>query len=170
MGKKIDGILTDLNSSKEYIQISAILRLYTNMQNRFGPAQLPNLSKWLANASMPIIKSYHNIKYQKFLERELLKINKNGKLHELCDILEDDEARQKDKVNYTKAVSDVNFLLAEKTKLANNDAKINDEAHELAIKFATVLAVLIMLTSFLFNLIIWALKWRKHHKKKLITN
>lgn len=158
MGKKIDGILTDLSSSKDFIKVSAILRLYTNMQNKFGPAQLPNLSKWLANASMPIIKSYHNIKYQKFLERELLKINKNGKLHEICDILEDDEARQKDKTNYTKAVSDINFLLAEKNKLVNSSYKMNEEAHGLAIKFATILAVLIMLASFVFNLIVWVLK------------
>lgn len=158
MGKKIDGILTDLSSSKDYLQASAILRLYTNMQNKFGPAQLPNLSKWLANASMPIIKSYHNIKYQKFLERELLKINKSGKLYEICDILEDDEARQKDKTNYSKAVSDINFLLAEKNKLINNSYKLNEEAHGLAIKFATVLSVLIMLASFLFNLIMWVLK------------
>ena len=85
------------------------------MQNKFGPAQLPHLSQWLASSSVAIIKSYHNLKYQKFLERELLKINKNGKLHELCDILENEEARNKDKANYTKAVSDINFLLAEKT-------------------------------------------------------
>lgn len=158
MGKKIDGIITDLSSNKEYIQASAILRLYTNMQSKFGPAQLNNLSKWLANTSMSIIKSYHNLKYQKFLERELLKINKNGKLHELCDILESEEARNKDKANYTKAVSDINFLLAEKNKLVNNSYKLDEEARGLAIKFASVLAVLIMLASFVFNLIIWIIK------------
>lgn len=158
MGKKIDGILTDLASGKEYLQASAILRLYTNMQNKFGPAQLPNLSKWLSSTSVAIIKSYHNLKYQKFLERELLKINKNGKLHELCDILENEEARSKDKANYTKAVSDINFLLAEKNKLVNSSYKIDEEARGLAVKFASVLAVLIMLASFIFNLVLWVIK------------
>ena len=158
MGKKIDGILTDLATNKDYLQASAILRLYTSMQNKFGPAQLPHLSQWLASSSVAIIKSFHNLKYQKFLERELLKINKNGKLHELCDILEDEEARNKDKANYTKAVSDINFLLAEKNKLINNSSKLDDDARNLAIRFTSILAVMVMLASFLFNLIMWVLQ------------
>ena len=158
MGKKIDGILTDLGSGKDYLQASAILRLYTSMQNKFGPAQLPHLSQWLASSSVAIIKSYHNLKYQKFLERELLKINKNGKLHELCDILENEEARNKDKANYTKAVSDINFLLAEKNKLVNNSYKMDEEARSLAIRFTSILAIMVMLASFVFNLILWVIK------------
>ncbi len=158
MGKKIDGILTDLSTNKEYLQASAVLRLYTSMQNKFGPAQLPHLSQWLSSSSMSIIKSYHNLKYQKFLERELLKINKNGKLHELCDILEDEEARNKDKANYAKAVSDINFLLAEKNKILNNSSKLDDDARNLAIRFTSILAIMVMLVSFLFNLIMWILQ------------
>ncbi len=85
---KIDGILTDINSGREAMQASAILRLYTDMQNKYGPAQLPNLAKWLVSACMLVIKSYHNLKYQKYLERELLKVHKNGKLHEITEIIE----------------------------------------------------------------------------------
>lgn len=158
MGKKIDGILTDLNSNKEEIQSGAILRLYTNIQNKFGPAKLPNLAKWLVSSSMKIIKSYHNIKFQKVLERELLKINKNGKLYEIYDILENEETRQKDRSDYTKAVSDANYLLSEKNKILNGNYKLDEEAKSLALKFASVLAVLTMISSFLFNLIIWVLK------------
>lgn len=158
MGKKIDGILTDLNSNKEEIQAGAILRLYTNMQNKFGPAKLPNLAKWLINSSMKIIKSYHNIKFQKALERELLKINKNGKLYEIHEILENEESRQKDRSDYTKAVSDANYLLSEKNKIINGNYKLDEEAKSLALKFASILAVLTMISSFVFNLIIWVLK------------
>lgn len=158
MGKKIDGILTDLNSNKEEVQAGAVLRLYTNMQNKFGPAKLPHLAKWLVNSSMKIIKSYHNLKFQKVLERELLKVNKNGKLYEIYEILENEEARQKDRSDYTKAVSDANYLLSEKNKIINGNYKLDDEAKSLALKFASILAVLTMISSFVFNLIIWALK------------
>lgn len=92
------------------------------------------------------------------MERELLKINKNGKLHELCDILENEEARNKDKANYTKAVSDINFLLAEKNKLVNNSYKMDEEARSLAIRFTSILAIMVMLASFVFNLILWIIK------------
>lgn len=158
LGKKIDGILLDLNSNKEDIQISAIIRLYTDMQNKYGPAQLINLGKWLASVSKPVIKSYHNLKLQKALERELLKVSKEGKLIEICKVLENNEAKQKDREQFRAAEKEVLTLLAEKNKLINGGYKIDEEAQELALKFAGILAVLTMITSFVFNLIYWISK------------
>lgn len=158
LGKKIDGILTDLNTGREALQASAILRLYTDMQNKYGPSQLPNLAKWLVSACMLIIKSYHNIKYQKYLERELLKIHKNGKLHEITDIVENEEARQKDNIDYAEALKNANLMISEKNNLINNTAKWNEEAKVVAMRFASVLAVLTMIASFVLNLFFWILK------------
>ena len=76
MGKKIDGIITDLNANQDVLKISAILRLYATIQNKHGPAQLSNLTQWLVIISKPIIHSFHNIKYQKYLEQELIKVSK----------------------------------------------------------------------------------------------
>lgn len=158
LGKKIDGILLDLNSKKEGIQASAILRLYTDMQNKYGPVQLINLGKWLAASSKPIIKSYHNLKLQKALERELLKVSKDGKLIEICKVLENAETKQKDKEQFRAAEKEVAVLLGEKNRLVNGGYKLDEEAQELALKFAGILAVLTMITSFVFNLIYWISK------------
>ena len=158
LGKKIDGILTDINSGREAMQASAILRLYTDMQNKYGPAQLPNLAKWLVSACMLVIKSYHNLKYQKYLERELLKVHKNGKLHEITEIIENDEARQKDNLDYANALKNANLMISEKNNLINNTAKWNEEAKTVAMRFANVLAVLTMITSFVLNLFFWIMK------------
>lgn len=158
MGKKIDGILLDLNSNKEAVQISAIIRLYTDMQNKYGPVQLTQLGKWLAAISKPIIQSYHNIKLQKALERELLKVSKEGKLVDICKILENPEARQKDKEQYQQITREINQLMSEKNKILNGGAKIDEEAQELAVRFSGMLAVLTMITSFVLNLIYWITK------------
>ncbi len=158
LGKKIDGILTDINSGREALQASAILRLYTDMQNKYGPAQLPNLAKWLVSACMLVIKSYHNLKYQKYLERELLKVHKNGKLHEITEIIENDEARQKDNLDYANALKNANLMISEKNNLINNTAKWNEEAKTVAMRFASMLAVLTMITSFVLNLFFWIMK------------
>ena len=158
MGKKIDGILTDLNTGREALQASAILRLYTDMQNKYGPSQLPNLAKWLVSACMLTIKSYHNIKYQKYLEREVLKIHKNGKLYEITDIIENEEARQKDGIDYANALKTANLMISEKNNLQNNTAKWDEEAREVAMRFANILAVLTMISSFVLNLFFWILK------------
>ncbi len=158
LGKKIDGILLDLNSKKEDIQTSAILRLYTDMQNKYGPVQLINLGKWLAASSKPIIKSYHNLKLQKAIERELLKVSKDGKLIEICKVLENAETKQKDREQFRSVEKEVVKLLDEKNKLVNGGYKLDEEAQELALKFAGILAVLTMITSFVFNLIYWISK------------
>lgn len=155
MGKKIDGILIDLNTKKEELKISAIIRLYTDMQNKYGPVQLTNLSKWLSNISQPLIKSYHNIKLQKALERELLKVSKEGKLIDICNLLENPEARKKDKDQYLMAVKEIHSLIMEKNRLITGGFKLDEEAVELGSKFAAILAVLTMLTSFVLNIIYW---------------
>ena len=107
---------------------------------------------------MVIIKSYHNVKYQKYLERELLKVHKNGKLYEITAIIEDEEARQKDSIDYANALKNANLMISEKNNLVNNTAKWDEEAKSVAMRFASVLAVLTMITSFVLNLFFWILK------------
>lgn len=158
MGKKIDGILTDLNSRQEALQNSAIIRLYANIQNKNGPVQLLNLTLWLINSAKPIIKTYHNLKYQKYLERELIKISKSGKVIELYNILENEEARQKDRSEYSAAVKEISLLLHDRNRIANGGAKLDEEAKELALRFVSVLSILTMVTSFIFSLIHWVIK------------
>lgn len=158
MGKKIDGIIIDINANQDAIKIAAIIRLYANIQNKQGPAQLTNLTQWLANAAKSVIQSYHNIKYQKYLEQEVLKISKSGKIIDLVDILENEEARARDRNDFAEALKNVNFLIAEKTKILSGDSKIDDEARELALRFSSILSVLTMLSTFVFSLIYWMMK------------
>ena len=128
------------------------------MQNKYGPVQLINLGKWLAASSKPIIKSYHNLKLQKAIERELLKVSKDGKLIEICKVLENAETKQKDREQFRSVEKEVVKLLDEKNRLVNGGYKLDEEAQELALKFAGILAVLTMITSFVFNLIYWISK------------
>ena len=158
MGKKIDGILIDLNANQDSLKIGAIIRLYANIQNKNGPAQLNNLAHWLVSVSKPLIQSYHNLKYQKYLEQELLQISKTGKIIEIVNLLDNEEARNRDKTDFSEALKTANFLLTEKAKILSGDSKIEDEARDLALRFSSILAVLTMLSAFVFSLIYWILK------------
>lgn len=158
MGKKIDGILIDVNANQDAIKIGAIIRLYATIQNKQGPAQLINLTQWLVSSAKPLVQSYHNIKYQKYLEQELIKLSKSGKIMDLVDILENEDARNRDRMDFTEAVKNVNFLLAEKNKILSGDAKIEEEARDLAFRFSSILSVLTMLSTFVFSLIYWMIK------------
>lgn len=158
MGKKIDGILTDINAHQDALQISAVIRLYATIQNKNGPVQVVRLAQWLVNSSKPVVQSYHNIKYQKYLEHELVKIAKNGKIIELYNILENDEARQKDRSEYSDTLKKINLLMSERNRILSGSAKLDEEAKELALRFGAVLSVLTMLSSFVLSLLYWAFK------------
>lgn len=158
MGKKIDGIVVDVNANQDAIKIAAIIRLYANIQNKQGPAQLMNLTQWLINSAKPVISSYHNIKYQKYLEQELIKVSKSGKIMDIVDILENEEARIKDKADFTEALKTANFLIAEKNKILSGDNRIDEEARDLALRFSSILSVLTMLSTFVFSIIYWMIK------------
>ena len=158
MGKKIDNILADLNSSREELKAAAVMHLYTNLQNKYGPAKLNNLTIWLVNFLKVIIKVYHNKKYQKYLEKELVKIAKTGKLYEIVELLENEHALEKDRIDYANVLNEANLLINEKNKIINHTDKMDEEAKEAALRFASVLAMMIMTASFAFNLISWVLQ------------
>ena len=158
MGKKIDGILTDINFNQDALQIAAVIRLYANIQNKNGPVQLLNLTQWLMKAAKPIIMNYHNIKYRKFLEKELVKLSKNGKIIELYEILENDEAKQKDRSEYAEALKKINILMTERNRILSGSPKLDEEARDLALRFASILSVLTMLATFVCSVIYWTLK------------
>ncbi len=155
MGKKLDNIIADFNSPNEAVRDGAMLRLYTDMQNKYGPSQLLNLTKWVVNVIKPVVKTFHNQKYQKFLEQEMLKLSKNGKLYEVYEILDNEEARQKDKEEYNNAVREITYLVNEHKKLTAGGKKLDEDARDLALKFATILGILTMITSFVGNLFYW---------------
>ena len=158
MGKKIDNILSEINSTKPITQISGVLHLYADLQKKLGPAQLPHLAQWLINYALPLIKSYHNIKYQKYLEHEIVRYAKDGRLHDIFELLENEEARNNDMRQYVQAVKETNSLISLKTKLLNNSGKIEEETRESALHFATMASVLIMTFSLIINLVNWIVK------------
>ena len=155
LGKKIDGIILDLNSNKESLQISAIIRLYADMQKKYGPAQLANLGQWLASISKPVIESYHNLKIQKKIEKDLVKVSKSGKIIEIYQALEDEETKKEDLELYQKVKKEIIALINEKNKILTQSNKMIEEAQENALKFTGILAVMTMIVSFTYNLIQW---------------
>ncbi len=85
----------------------------------------------------------------------MLKLSKNGKLYEVYEILDNEEARQKDKEEYNNAVREITYLVNEHKKLTAGGKKLDEDARDLALKFATILGILTMITSFVGNLFYW---------------
>ena len=84
--------------------------------------------------------------------------SKNGKIIELYEILENDEAKQKDRSEYAEALKKINILMSERNRILSGSPKLDEEAKDLALKFASVLSVLTMLATFVCSVIYWTLK------------
>lgn len=158
MGKKIDGIITDLNSPSDYMKSSAVIRLFANIQAKHGPVQLFNLTTWLVSITKPIINNFHNLKYRRFLEQEIGKVAKNGKIIEVYDLLENPEAKGKDRADYSVALKEISILSQERNRILTGGSKLDEESRELALRLASLLAILVMVVSFGFNLFYWMIK------------
>ena len=157
MGSKIDGNLVDLNSTQDYIKASAILRLYTSIQNKNGPVVLSGLSQWMLNIYFIIIKNYHNKKYQEYLEQKVTKIYKNGKLAQVYGLIENADTKQKDKLDYADAIKEINSLTSRRAKIKNAVLDFNEESKVGVLKFVSVISIFIMISSFTLSLIYWIL-------------
>ena len=116
------------------------------------------MGQWLINYSIPLIKSYHNLKYQKYLEQEIIRFAKEGRLIDIYSILENEDARNNDMRQFVQAVKEANNLIGLKTKLMNNSSKVAEETREMALHFATMASVLIMTMSLIINLVNWIIE------------
>ncbi|MFV0626922.1 MAG: hypothetical protein ACK5N8_06215 [Alphaproteobacteria bacterium] len=158
LGKSINKIILNINSKKESEKTSNAIKLYSIMQDKYGPAKLVNLGKWLINSSQSIIDSYHNIKYRKVLEAGLEKLEKEGNITAIYNFLENDEAKHRDGYEYTLAIKKMNSLSSEKKFLMTNGQKILSDARNIATNIVAIAGIFTMIASFVFSVINW-MKW-----------
>ncbi|MDD4556838.1 MAG: hypothetical protein PHE89_05900 [Alphaproteobacteria bacterium] len=158
LGKSINKIILNINSKKESEKTAGIIKIYSIMQSKYGPAKLPNLVKWLIKASHPIIESYHNIKYRQVIEKEIAKAAPDGDITVIYDLLDNPSVRQKDNHDYTIAISKINSLTTEKKYLVSNGQKILNDSRNIGKNLASIIGILAMMAAFIFSLINWV-KW-----------
>lgn len=158
LGRKIDSIIAEINSTKPNNQIAAALRMYSDIQRKYGPARLPNLARWLVNYSTPIVKSYHNKKFQKVLEKDIVKFAREGKIIDIYMVLENEETKNADMKHFTQALKEVNHLLTNKSYILSGSSRIDDGARHSALKLATIISILIMTLSLVITFVNWMLQ------------
>lgn len=158
LGNNIDKIVRKINSNKEHERISGMIKLFAMMQIKYGPAKLLNLTKWLAYSSSPTINSFHNLKQRKFIEKEIVKILPSGNIQLLYNIIDNETARKKDIIDYNIAISEVSKLTGKKNNITNGGKNLVAEATRLGQNIVSITAIIIMLLSFLYNIINWVSK------------
>ena len=79
-------------------------------------------------------------------------------MSDIFDFLEDEDARQKDRSDYSDILKKINLLVSERNRILSGNTKLDEESRDLAMRFGVVLSVLTMLSSFVLSLLYWAFK------------
>ncbi len=105
-GHDIEKYLSQLNDTAVEKQTMGVLNLLALLQHRLGPETVPHLAAWLGSQLGPVINAFHSKDRRRELEAEIPRLVRRGSLIEIYQLLDDAEARAKDKDGYGWAVAD----------------------------------------------------------------
>ncbi|KAF0113155.1 MAG: hypothetical protein FD149_2220, partial [Rhodospirillaceae bacterium] len=129
-----------LNDSAPERACSGMLSVLAVLQYRGGPETVPGLANWCVSLVPPIILSYHSRERRKFLEREINKVAKQGKMADLFSLLGNTEARTKDRGEYAKARADFLRVESEIMRFENTSKTRDETADRIGHKAAAILS------------------------------
>jgi eukaryotic-like serine/threonine-protein kinase len=103
--RKLDERLIVLTTpgGEELRRIPALLNVLADVQNRFGPASLPNLCAWMVELMGPVIERFHSRAHREKLQNDATRMAQEGNLAILLKLIDDPAAIRKDEFEYAKA-------------------------------------------------------------------
>lgn len=120
-----------------------LLDLYAMLQRKFGPAKLPNLTRWLATCSRPILASYHHRAIRKRMEAELPGTIKSGSVIKLQQFLVHSEQWKADAAGFAAAVNRYAKMASEIMFLQSGGASDPTRSQRYGQKFAAVCSAIL---------------------------
>ena len=81
----------------------AMLRLLSDVQRQYGPHHVPHLAGWLAGLLEPVIETYHNRRFRERLRETIQRTVEGGDLSQLLFVVDNIEARDRDKRGFEAA-------------------------------------------------------------------
>ncbi len=80
-----------------------IIRMLSHIQEKTKEGPLNQLTTWLADKLMPVVKVYHNRKRRAKIEKKMTAAAKSGMLKDLVDLIDDEDERKKDRAGFIEA-------------------------------------------------------------------
>jgi hypothetical protein len=152
----IDRNLTSLADSDPGVGLMALLNLMAVFQYRLGPEQLPHLTAWLGAVAKPVVSAYHSHEKRKELEKEIPKIVRKGSIVELYQLLDDPNAREKDRAEYAWAQAQYQAAEEEVRRVQSDDEERSQDADRIGRQTAAVTGIIISLATITITVIMTA--------------
>lgn len=153
----IDRNLTGLNDPEPSKSLLALLNMYAVFQYRLGPESLPGLAAWCGALAAPVVGAFHSRDRRKELEKELPKIIRRGSVVEIYNLLENQEAREKDHNEFAWAQAQYQAAEDEVKRVQTDVEDRHDEGDRAGRQAAAVIGILIAMitTTIVVILKVW---------------
>ena len=139
---KILDYISAINSSKPSTASAGMLHLLAYLQWQNGPETLYNLSSWVGGLLNPIIRSYNNKDFIKHLEAEVPKLVRKGSITNLCNYIDNKEARFEDNKGFKEAKDMYNKLSEEYYLLTSDERLLRNDALTVGYQLASFIGIL----------------------------
>ena len=153
----IDRNLSSLSDPSAGIALMALMNLMAVFQYRLGPEQLPNLTAWMGFIAKPVVSAYHGREKRKELEKEMPKIIRRGSIVELFQLLDDPNAREKDRHEFGWAQKQYSAAEEEIKQIQFEDEEHLEGADRICKQTAAVTGILISLVTTTITIILLVL-------------
>ncbi|WP_236024920.1 serine/threonine-protein kinase [Arenibaculum pallidiluteum] len=144
--RKLDERLLSIagNGGESGRRVTAILNILGEVQTRFGPANLPNLSGWLATMVEPALERFHSRPRREKMKADLVKAARSGDIRQLLKLIDDPEAVRKDEMGFAAARRDYDRAAKEiqraEREIENRQETADTLGRQIAAMVSSVLA------------------------------
>ena len=153
----IDRNLTALADPEPAKSLLALLNMYAVFQYRLGPESLPALAAWCGTMAGPVVGAFHSREQRKELEKELPKMIRRGSIVEIYNLLENQEAREKDRNEFAWAQAQYQAAEEEIRRVQTDDDERLEEGDRAGRQTAAVIGILVAMitTTIVVILRVW---------------
>lgn len=134
----------------------ALVTVLADVQNRFGPARVPNLCGWLVNLMEPVFKRFKNRDTRERIKAEVTQVAKDGVLDGLVRIVDNIDAIRADDKGFLAAMRQYESLTRqiERLRLASGDkaGMADGTGRQIAAVITSVIAGLTMVGTVIYML------------------
>ncbi|MFV3077521.1 serine/threonine protein kinase [Niveispirillum fermenti] len=121
----------------------AMLTILADVQNRFGPARLPNLCGWLVSLMEPVFKRFKNRETREKIKAEVTQVARDGVLDGLVRIVDNIDAIRADDKGFLTAMRQYEGLTRQIERLRQQGADRTGAADGMGRQVAAVVTSII---------------------------
>lgn len=148
--RMIDPFLQELNADEYYKKVLANIKIMATIQKRSRMQPFPGIAAWIADILEPVYERFHDRELRESLRQRVAKLKVTGDLVKIVTLLDDPELKQRDFLEFKKAMEEHRELSGEDAELKHKMDKPEtfgrETGQEVAAIVSGLLAAIIILT------------------------